>query len=202
MRSFPPTYLPVDSVLSPSFSRALAFFLLARSLILLVFEAGMEVDLGMVKSIGTRSAAIAVVGVVVPISIGFTIMQFLGYSVRSSFAAAASFGPTSLAISPAILRAAHMINTPLGQLVAISHVIDDVMVLVIMAQLKVLSADVITPTRILIPIVSAVLFLGVGGFLAIFILPGKYSTPHAMNKHHFPPARCNLLLLNLPFCID
>lgn len=58
----------------------------------------------------------------------------------------------------------------MGQLIISAAVIDDMIALVVLSQLKALTGE-ITVAGILIPIASAVAFLVVGGYVAVFILP-------------------------------
>ena len=81
-----------------------------------------------------------------------------------SIAAGSAFGAMD------ILRSANIINTPVGQLIVAAAIIDDMIALVILSQLEALMGQV-TVASIVIPIVSALAFLLVGGYLAIFVVP-------------------------------
>ena len=69
-------------------------------LILLVLEAGIDIDVSTLKLIGARGFLIAFIGSVLPIGIGICLAIALqGTSdIKSSIAAGAVFGPTSLGI--------------------------------------------------------------------------------------------------------
>ena len=54
-------------------------------------------------------------------------------------------------------------------------VIDDMIALVILSQLEALTGELKVST-ILIPVVSALSFLCLGGYISIFILPGKQTS--------------------------
>ena len=60
----------------------------------------------------------------------------LGVDTKGAIAAGASFGPTSLGIAMNILRAGKMVNTPVGQLIVAAAVIDDMIALVILSQVR------------------------------------------------------------------
>jgi len=140
-------------------------------LILLVIEAGIDIDLSTLRLIGTRGCLIAFFGSVLPIGLGMLITWVLGMTdTKEIIAAGAVFGPTSLGIALNILRNGGILNTPVGQLIISAAVIDDMIALVVLSQLKALSGE-ITIAGILIPIVSAIAFLVVGGYIAVFILP-------------------------------
>ena len=69
-----------------------------------------------------------------------------------------------------ILQQGKLVNTPVGQLIISAAVIDDMIALIILSQLKALSGPV-QVTELVVPIVSAFLFLGLGGYLAIAWAP-------------------------------
>jgi Kef-type K+ transport system membrane component KefB len=69
-----------------------------------------------------------------------------------------------------------LIFRPVGQLIISAAVIDDMIALVVLSQLEALVGE-IKVTSIVIPVISALGYLIVGGYLAIFILPDL------INKH-------------------
>ena len=140
-------------------------------LILLVIEAGIDIDLTTLKLIGSRGMLIALVGSILPIAIAFAVAIALDPSnIQSAIAAGACFGPTSLGIAMNILRQAKLVNTPVGQLIVSAAVIDDMIALIILSQLGALAGEV-TVASVLVPIVSALAFLIIGGYAAVFTLP-------------------------------
>eukprot|EP00547_Thalassionema_nitzschioides_P007385 CAMPEP_0194199884 /NCGR_PEP_ID=MMETSP0156-20130528/725_1 /TAXON_ID=33649 /ORGANISM="Thalassionema nitzschioides, Strain L26-B" /LENGTH=776 /DNA_ID=CAMNT_0038924829 /DNA_START=55 /DNA_END=2385 /DNA_ORIENTATION=+ len=140
-------------------------------LVLLVLEAGIDVDLDMLKLIGSRGFIIAFLGSIFPIALGLGVAFALGFDAVSAIATGAAFGPTSLGIALNILRGGGILNTPVGQLIIAAAIIDDMIALVVLSQLSALTGD-ITVAGVVIPIVSALLYLVLGGYLAIYILPG------------------------------
>uniref|UniRef100_A0A7S1Z7Y7 Cation/H+ exchanger transmembrane domain-containing protein n=1 Tax=Ditylum brightwellii TaxID=49249 RepID=A0A7S1Z7Y7_9STRA len=148
-----------------------AFVLLGEiGLILLVLEAGIDIDLSTLSLIGTRGIIIAIIGSIAPIAIALAIAFALGFDTKASIAAGATFGPTSLGIAMNILRQGKIVNTPVGQLIVSAAVIDDMIALIILSQLSALEGDA-TVAQIVAPIVSALGFLIVGGYIAVFIFP-------------------------------
>jgi len=148
-----------------------------NSLILLVLEAGIDIDVATLKLTGTRGFIIAVIGSLLPIAFGVAMAYAVGVTDgRTAFAAGATFGPTSVGIALNILRTGGILNTPTGQLIVSAAVIDDMIALIILSQLESL-AGTVTVAGVLIPIISATLFLVVGGAIALLVLPGL------LNKH-------------------
>lgn len=150
---------------------AISFVMLGEiGLILLVLEAGIDIDLTTLKLIGSRGMIIAIIGSVLPIVIAFVLALAIGTNMTGAIAAGACFGPTSLGIAMNILRQGKIVNTPVGQLIVSAAVIDDMIALIILSQLSALTGEV-TVLSIVIPIVSALGFLVVGGIIAVTWLP-------------------------------
>jgi Kef-type K+ transport system membrane component KefB len=148
-----------------------AFVLLGEiGLVLLVIEAGVDIDVLTLKLIGKRGVIIAVIGSILPIAIGMCVAFILGADTTAAIAAGASFGPTSLGIAMNILRSGKIINTPTGQLIVAAAIIDDMIALIILSQLGGLVGE-ITAASVAVPIVSALAFLIIGGYAALFIIP-------------------------------
>jgi len=148
-----------------------AFVLLGEiGLVMLVIEAGVDIDVLTLKLIGKRGVIIAVIGSILPIAIGLGVAFMLGADTTAAIAAGASFGPTSLGIAMNILRSGKIINTPTGQLIVAAAIIDDMIALIILSQLGGLVGE-ITAASVAIPIVSALVFLIIGGYAALFIIP-------------------------------
>jgi len=141
-------------------------------LILLVIEAGIDIDLTTLKLIGSRGLVIAIIGSILPIALAMAIAFAIGTDTSGAIAAGACFGPTSLGIAMNILRQGKIVNTPVGQLIVSAAVIDDMIALIILSQLGALSGDA-SVAAIVVPIVSALGFLIGGGLIAVLVLP-KY----------------------------
>jgi Kef-type K+ transport system membrane component KefB len=139
-------------------------------LILLVLEAGIDIDLTQVKLVGARGIIIALVGTGLPVVLAAIVATALGYGGIESIAAGCSFAPTSLGIAMNILRQSNIINTPVGQLIVAAAIIDDMIALVILSQLQAFVGDA-TVVGMIIPIVSALSFLVIGGYIAVYVLP-------------------------------
>ena len=139
-------------------------------LILLVLEAGIDIDLTQVKLVGARGIIIALVGTGLPVVLAAIIAAALGYGGIEAIAAGCCFAPTSLGIAMNVLRQSGIINTPVGQLIVAAAIIDDMIALVILSQLRAFVGDA-TVAGMIIPIVSALSFLVIGGYIAVCILP-------------------------------
>mmetsp|Transcript_5925 Transcript_5925/g.10299 ORF Transcript_5925/g.10299 Transcript_5925/m.10299 type:complete len:672 (+) Transcript_5925:419-2434(+) len=155
-------------------------------LMLLVIEAGLDVDLEMLRVIGFRGAAIAVIGSIIPLSIGFLLAYFvLNQDVKASFAVGAALAPTSMGIALNVLRAGRLLNTPVGQLVISAAVLDDIIALVLLSELQALEDP--TAWAFVKPVIVAVLLLVAFGCFAIYVVPvamHKVIFPRVPDKKH------------------
>merc|ERR1712038_1002528 len=139
-------------------------------LVMLVVEAGIDVDVGMLKLIGPRGLAIALLGSFFPMSIGFAITYlFMGTDLMSSIAIAACFAPTSMGIALNVLKKAKILNTPTGQLIIAAAILDDVMALIILTEIQALSDP--TPMAIALPLIVSPVLIVLIGYLAIAWIP-------------------------------
>lgn len=149
-----------------------AFVMLGEiGLILLVLEAGIDIDITTLRLIGSRGLCIALVGTFLPVLLAYGIAYILGFRGAAALAAGCSFAPTSLGIAMNVLRRNGIVNTPVGQLIVAAAIIDDMVALVILSQLQAFANEDATTIDMIIPIVSALGFLVIGGGLAVFVLP-------------------------------
>merc|ERR1712038_1748912 len=139
-------------------------------LVMLVVEAGIDVDVGMLKLIGPRGGGIALLGSFFPMSIGFAITYlFMGTDLMSSIAISACFAPTSMGIALNVLKKARILNTPTGQLIIAAAILDDVLALIILTEIQALSDP--TVMAILLPLIVSPVLIVVIGYLAIRWIP-------------------------------
>lgn len=141
-------------------------------LILLLVEAGVELDVALVKEAGIRPLLIAITGSIIPFGIGLGITLAQGnQSIKSAIASGACFSPTSLGVAANALSGGKALNTPVGQLIVASAVIDDMIGLIILSMLEVLVLDNPPLVSYFIPIISAVGWLVVLGVAALTLIP-------------------------------
>jgi Kef-type K+ transport system membrane component KefB len=139
-------------------------------LMLLVLEAGLDVDLAMLKLIGPRGMGVALSGSLAPLSIGAAIAFFgFGQDWKASLAVGCTLAPTSMGIALNVLKGGGVLNTPTGQLVIAAAVLDDVIALVLLAELR--SLDDPTLLKLLVPVISSVGLMICVGWLGVFVTP-------------------------------
>jgi Kef-type K+ transport system membrane component KefB len=154
-------------------------------LVLLLVQAGLEMDFDTLQKIGPRGGVMAVVGSILPISIGFLLSYTaLGLEWESALAAGCSFGPTSAGIAMNVLEQCGVLKSQVGQLIVAIAIVDDIIALVVLSQLRALTGAEITPSSIAIPIVSAFLWLGLGGFTALYIMPSVFERLRHLERNY------------------
>ena len=73
-------------------------------------------------------------------------------------------------------------DTQVGQLIVAIAIVDDIFALVVLSQLRALTGDEITTSSIVIPIISALLWLGIGGYVALYIMPRIFDYHHQRTR--------------------
>ncbi|KAL7569410.1 hypothetical protein ACA910_009597 [Epithemia clementina (nom. ined.)] len=160
-------------------------------LILMLCQAGSQMDLPLLQRTGLRSVIMAVTGSLLPTALGFVLSYFVVLEERGDWKGAlsvgCSFGPTSAGIALAVLEQCHVLSTPVGQLVVAVAIVDDILALVVLSQLRALTETSsggggVTPVQIIIPIVSAFLWLSIGAFVALRVIPKVLEKMQVLEK--------------------
>jgi Kef-type K+ transport system membrane component KefB len=99
----------------------------------LLFAIGLETDLKKLMQVGGASAAVAVVGVVLPFALGYVVCLAFGTSNLVVVVAGATLTATSVGITARVLSDLNRLQAPESQIVLGAAVIDDVVGLVILA---------------------------------------------------------------------
>jgi len=139
-------------------------------LLFLVLEAGVEVDIEVLKDLGLLGLALGLSSALLPfvLATGMALLV-LRYDVQASLAVGFSMAPTSMGVALTILKKAGMTNTFQGQLIIAGLIVDAVVALILLSQLENLkSPDV---ASVMIPIISSLGFLVGVGSAAILVTP-------------------------------
>lgn len=140
--------------------------------VLLLFEIGLETDLGKLLAVGGASTAVALVGVVLPFLLGYLVCRALGHGELPSQVAGATLTATSVGITARVLAELGRLQDKESQIILGAAVLDDVLGLIILA---VVSAQIGGED------VSTLQVLGIAGlafgFLAVALLLGRVALP-------------------------
>ena len=154
-------------------------------LVLMVLEAGVEVDLASLSLVGARGVQVAFFGSLVPLAIGATLAKLVfDMSAKTCLAVGACLAPTSMGISLKVLQDGGVLGTPTGQLIIAAAVMDDVIALVLLSELEALKNP--TPVNFVVPIASSSRFIVLVGYLATRVVPDvlvKQVVPRVPKKH-------------------
>ncbi|MEP6995484.1 MAG: cation:proton antiporter [Acidobacteriota bacterium] len=109
-------------------------FLLAEiGVVLLLFEVGLETDLGELIRVGAPALVVALVGMALPFAGGYAVTRALGYESLTAVFVGAAMTATSIGITARVLSELHALKTREGQIILGAAVIDDVLGLVVLA---------------------------------------------------------------------
>ncbi|NYE09632.1 monovalent cation:proton antiporter-2 (CPA2) family protein [Bacillus niacini] len=121
--------------------------------ILLMFLAGLETDLEQLKKNWKAAFAVAVLGIILPFIGGFGIGELFGLSTSYSLFIGVLLSATSVSITVQVLKDMKKLNSPEGSTILGAAVVDDVLVVVLLAVM--------------------ISFLGTGEEISIGLLIGK-----------------------------
>lgn len=114
-----------------------AIHLLAQiGIILLLFEVGIETDIGRLASSGINATAVAMGGVILPFLLGFVISYFLfNFSLLASLFIGSTLTATSIGITLRVLRDLKKQNSHEAQIIIGAAVLDDIIGIILLAML-------------------------------------------------------------------
>jgi Kef-type K+ transport system membrane component KefB len=148
------------------------YFLAELGVILLLFEIGLETDLGKLIQVGGTSTTVAVAGVVLPFAGGYAVCWLLGLDTLVSIVAGATLTATSVGITARVLADLGRLQEPESQIVVGAAVIDDILGLIILAVVAGLTEGQ-TVTILGVAKITGIAF----GFLAATLLLGSLVVP-------------------------
>ncbi|MDA0297724.1 MAG: cation:proton antiporter [Actinobacteria bacterium] len=108
------------------------FFLAELGVILLLIQVGLETDIVELKSVGRASLLVAIIGVALPMALGFGVGSMLGESVNTSLFIGATLTATSIGITARVFGDLRALATIEARTVLGAAVVDDVLGLIIL----------------------------------------------------------------------
>jgi Kef-type K+ transport system membrane component KefB len=141
-------------------------------LLLMIFDGGVHMDLGMLKKVGARAAALAVSGCFAPVILVWLVYQYgFGYEIKAAVAAGTALSSTAIGFTVQVLNDNGILQDHLGQLIMAGAMLDDVISLVLLAMLGGMSSgDGIGAMTILLPLLASAGVMVVGYFLRAFFV--------------------------------
>lgn len=173
------------------------FHLLAEiGVVILLFEIGLETDLRRLLQLGGPAVTVAIVGVVLPFTLGYGFCWLLGLEHLTAVVAGASLTATSVGITARVLADLGRLQDVESQIILAAAVIDDILGLIILAVVEGLAAG--KPFT-----VGGVLWITTVafGFLLVALLVGKLVVPRVFQlvRRFGMPGTVTMLAVMLAF---
>jgi Kef-type K+ transport system membrane component KefB len=153
-----------------------SFFRLAGlfGVTLMIFESGLHVDFVMLKKVGLRATAVAIVGTLLPLATGMLLIMALDSSYKLwpvGLACGVTLAPTSVGMALKMLGEAKQLGEEYGQLIIAAAFIDDILSLVALTMLLQIgdaeaSGEGVSLWGVFQPLVWSVLFCVGGAMLS------------------------------------
>lgn len=140
-------------------------------LIMLMFQAGIEVDVTLIQASGTLAVLMSVICAVLATGCGMGVGMALGVDFQGAFSIGATFAQTAIGTCMPVLQGGGLMNAPVGQMILAATMIDDMIALTLLSVMGSFGTDSVSITVYLIPVASSVFWLIVLGGMAIFIAP-------------------------------
>ncbi|CAM9980890.1 unnamed protein product [Ascophyllum nodosum] len=167
-----------------------AFRLLGKlGVMILVIESGLAVDVADIRRLGIRASVAAATGVVLPTLISFALYAgVLRASWKEALAVGASLSPTSLGFSAQLLGEVGELSTPMGHLICTAAVIDDVLSLLLLAEVEALEGEDSEVFSYVLPVLASAGSILVGGIVTV-VVSSKTEELDSLLKSLNDPAR-------------
>lgn len=140
--------------------------------VILLFQIGLETDLRRLLSVGGTALTVALVGVVLPMLLGYAVAGALGLAELPALVIAAALTATSVGITARVLADLGRLQEPESQVVLGAAVLDDIVGLVILAVVaKLVAGGTLTAAGVGLTALTAF------GFVAAALLVGRFLVP-------------------------
>jgi Kef-type K+ transport system membrane component KefB len=134
--------------------------------VVLLFQVGIETRLGDLVRVGATAAAVALLGVAVPLAGGIGLGLALGHELGVAVFLGAALTATSVGVTARVLQQLGLISSEVGRVIIGAAVIDDVLAMLILAVASGLAAGDVDVVRLGGTLALALAFIaivGIGG---------------------------------------
>jgi Kef-type K+ transport system membrane component KefB len=140
--------------------------------LILLFEVGLESDLGELLRAGLQASLVALVGVAVPFAVGYGVMAWLGHPALLAVFVGATFTATSVGITARVLADLGRLQDAAAKVVLGAAVVDDILGLLILAVVTgIAETGTVSASSVALLSVKAVVFLVIAILLGIRLAP-------------------------------
>lgn len=142
----------------------------ALGVIVLMFAAGLETDIGELKKSGTASTSAAVLGIIIPLIGGYACATLLGESVGpninlKNFFIGIVLTATSVSITVETLKEMGKLSTRAGNTILGAALIDDILGIIALTIVTSIADSTVNITIVLLKILAFFIFAGIVGFI-------------------------------------
>lgn len=153
-----------------------------------MFEAGIEVDLALIKTTGKAAISMSIICALLATGCGIGVGLALGVNFEGAFAIGATFAQTAIGTCLPVLQSGRLMSAPIGQLLLAATTVDDIIALTLLAVMESFGSEEKQPViNYFIPIISSISWLVSLGFVAFFVAPrviDDYILPRLKKKSH------------------
>ena len=144
---------------------------------ILLFHIGLETQLRKLAKVGSAATVVALVGVAVPLGLGFGVAELLGLARLPALVIGAALTATSVGITARVLADLGRLQDPESQVVLGAAVLDDVVGLIILAVVTAIVAGG-SVTALDVGRITLVAF----GFIVVALLVGRLVVPPVFGR--------------------
>lgn len=178
--------LLVGIVIGPSFLNfvhqgEMVHFLSELGVILLMFLAGLEANLALLKKYLRPSLVVAVSGVLIPVALFYLYTQFLGYPTQISVFYGIVFAATSVSITVEVLQEYNKVKTDTGAVILGAAVADDILAVLLLSLFVSTTNGSGSSSQLIWQMILQVLFLFFLLLLVKYIVPAIYRFTEKMD---------------------
>lgn len=140
-------------------------------LLLMIFDGGVHMDLGMLRKIGARAGLLAVSGCFAPVIMIWLVYSYgFGYEMLPAVAAGTALSSTAIGFTVQVLNDNGILQDRLGQLIMAGAMLDDVISLVLLAILTGMAEGGIDAMTVLTPLLASAGVMIIGYLLRAFFV--------------------------------
>ena len=146
-------------------------------LIFNMFDAGIELDVALLRTSGSLPIVISLLGAALTMGAGMGVGIAYGFDFQASFAIGATFVQTANATCFPVLTSGGMLRTHVGQVILAATIIDDMIALIMLSVMDSFGSDEKVPAfQFFIPCLTSIGWIVFLGMIAVTIAPRLIDT--------------------------
>lgn len=196
-------YIPGQTILNDTSTTGIGYFAQV-GVILIMFSAGLETNLGQIKKIGGPAVIITLAGVIVPMGLGFLVATlcnggFAALSNSDTVLTNVFYGTiltaTSVSVSVATLRELGQLNSKVGNTIVAAAILDDIVGIIVLSVVLAMknngTSNAVNPWLVILKMLAF--------FVVIALIASAISKFFQKLDHKFPHHRL-IPVMSLSLC--